>query len=131
MVIKYIIFVIDLKGGVGMDEQLLQRFEGEIVNIIYRNDDNGYTVAEFESEKDSFVAVGYLHGVAEGESVVLTGTWTKHNVYGEQLKVTMFEKKQPTTVEAIYRYLSSGIIKGVRESTAKKIVEKFGEESFR
>ena len=114
-----------------MDEQLLERFEGEIVNIIYRNDDNGYTVAEFESEKDSFVAVGYLHGVAEGESVVLTGTWTKHNVYGEQLKVTMFEKKQPTTTEAIYRYLSSGIIKGIRESTAKKIVEKFGEESLK
>lgn len=114
-----------------MDDKMLERFEGEIVNIIYRNEDNGYTVAEFESDKDCFVAVGYLHAVAEGERVVLTGTWTNHNVYGEQLKVTMFEKKQPTTVDAIYRYLSSGIIKGVRESTAKKIVEMFGEQSLK
>ncbi len=114
-----------------MSEHNLQRFEGEIVNVIYQNEDNGYKVVEFESDTESFVAVGYLHGVGAGERVVLTGSWTNHSVYGEQLKVTMFEKKQPDTCESIYKYLSSGIIKGIRESTAKKIVEMFGEQSLK
>ena len=113
-----------------MAEKELERYEGEIVNIIYQNEDNGYKVVEFENNDESFVAVGYLHGVAVGESVILTGSWINHSTYGEQLKVAMFEKKQPTTAEAIYKYLASGIIKGVRESTAKKIVEQFGEESL-
>ena len=114
-----------------MSEHNLQRFEGEIVNVIYQNEDNGYKVVEFESDTESFVAVGYLHGVGAGERVVLTGSWTNHSVYGEQLKITMFEKKQPDTCESIYKYLSSGIIKGIRESTAKKIVEMFGEQSLK
>lgn len=113
-----------------MAEKELERYEGEIVNIIYQNEDNGYKVVEFENDDESFVAVGYLHGVAVGENVILTGSWINHSTYGEQLKVVMFEKKQPTTAESIYRYLASGIIKGVRESTAKKIVEMFGEESL-
>lgn len=113
-----------------MAEKELERYEGEIVNIIYQNEDNGYKVVEFENDDEAFVAVGYLHGVAVGESVILTGNWINHSTYGEQLKVVMFEKKQPTTAESIYRYLASGIIKGVRESTAKKIVEMFGEESL-
>ncbi|MBQ7901479.1 MAG: ATP-dependent RecD-like DNA helicase [Clostridia bacterium] len=108
----------------------MERYEGDITNIIYQNDDNGYKVVEFENDNECFVAVGYLHGVAVGERVILTGNWINHNVYGEQLKVAMFEKKQPTTAEAIYKYLASGIIKGVRESTAKKIVEQFGDESL-
>ncbi len=108
----------------------LERYEGEIANIIYHNEDNGYKVVEFENDDQCFVAVGYLHGVAVGERVILTGSWINHSVYGEQLKVVMFEKKQPTTAESIYKYLASGIIKGVRESTAKKIVEMYGEESL-
>lgn len=114
-----------------MSQAQQKRYEGEVANIIYQNDENGYKVIEFETEKEQFVAVGYLTGVCTGEHVVLTGTWTNHNVYGEQLKVTMFEKKQPETCESIYKYLSSGIIKGVRESTARKIVEMFGEDSLR
>ena len=95
-------------------EKELERYEGEIVNIIYQNEDNGYKVVEFENDDEAFVAVGYLHGVAVGESVILTGNWINHSTYGEQLKVVMFEKKRPTTAESIYRYLASGIIKGVR-----------------
>ena len=113
-----------------MPECNLERYEGDIVNIIFQNEDNGYKVVELENDDECFVAVGYLHGVAVGDRVILTGSWINHNVYGEQLKVVMFEKKQPTTVEAIYKYLASGIIKGVREATAKKIVEQFGEEAL-
>ena len=108
----------------------LERVEGEVVNIIYQNEDNGYKVVEIENEKEFFVAVGYLHGVSVGEFVVLTGSWINHSVYGEQFKAEIFEKKLPGTRESIFRYLASGIIKGVRESTASKIIEKFGEESL-
>ena len=108
----------------------LERIEGEVVNIIYENEDNGYKVVEIENETDFFVAVGYLHGVSAGEFVVLTGSWINHSVYGEQFKAEIFEKKLPGTRESIYRYLASGIIKGVRESTAKKIIEKFGDKAL-
>ena len=62
--------------------------------------------------------------------MVLTGSWINHSVYGGQFKAEIFEKKLPGTRESIFRYLASGIIKGVRESTASKIIEKFGEESL-
>lgn len=114
-----------------MPEQNLERFEGEIVNVIYQNEDNGYKVVEFENDSECFVAVGYLPSVEAGERVVLTGKWTNHSAYGEQLKVTMFEKKQPDTCDSIYKYLSAGIVKGIREATAKKIVEKYGEDSLK
>lgn len=107
-----------------------ERLEGEVINIIYQNEDNGYKVVEIETKTACFVAVGYLHGVSVGEFVVLSGSWTNHNVYGEQFKAEIFEKKLPTTIDSIYRYLSSGIIKGIRTSTASKIIEMFGEQSL-
>lgn len=108
----------------------LIKVEGEVTDIIYSNDDNGYKVIEVENETDCFVAVGYMHGLSVGEYVTLTGKWTHHSVYGEQFKADMFEKRMPCSRETVYRYLASGIIKGIRESTAKKIVEKFGEKSL-
>ena len=108
----------------------LERLEGEVVNIIYQSDDSGYKVVEVEVKSDRVVVVGYLHGLSVGEFVVLTGSWINHNVYGEQFKVQMFEKKLPGTRESIFRYLASGIIKGIRESTAKKIIEAFGDEAL-
>jgi len=108
----------------------METVSGDVVGIIYSNDDNGYKVMEIENEDDSFIAVGYFHAVAEGESVKLTGKWTSHPTYGEQFKAEVFEKVLPATRSSIQRYLASGIIKGIRESTAKKIVEAFGEDSL-
>ncbi len=104
---------------------------GEIKTVIYENEDNGYKVVEVESEDDLFVAVGYMYGVGEGETVRFTGKWVSHRIYGEQFSVDMYEKSAPTTKAAIVKYLGSGIIKGVREATAKKIVDTFGEESLK
>ena len=73
----------------------LERIEGEVVNIIYENEDNGYKVVEVENSTEFFVAVGYLHGVSAGEFVALTGSWINHSVYGEQFKAEFFEKKLP------------------------------------
>ncbi len=109
----------------------MENITGDVVGIIYSNDDNGYKVIEIENDNDSFIAVGYFHGVAEGETVKLSGRWTSHPTYGEQFKSEVFEKILPATRSSIMRYLSSGIVKGIRESTAKKLVEKFGEDTLR
>ncbi len=103
---------------------------GEVVHIIYSNDENSYKVMEMENDKESFIAVGYFHAVAEGESLKLSGKWTSHPTYGDQFKAEMFEKILPATRESIERYLASGIIKGIRKATATKLVEKFGEDTL-
>ena len=108
----------------------METVSGDVVGIIYSNDDNGYKVIEIENDEDSFISVGYFHGVAEGETVKLTGKWISHPTYGEQFKAEVFEKILPATRSSIQRYLASGIIKGVRESTAKKLVEQFGEDTL-
>ncbi len=113
-----------------MPEIKSEQLEAVVENIIFKNEDNGYTVAEMEGEEYGFIAVGILYGINEGEKVILTGSWTDHPSYGEQFKVEMYEKKMPTTREEIQRYLASGIIKGIRKATAQKIVESFGEESL-
>lgn len=105
--------------------------QGEVTGIIYSNDANGYKVLEIENDEDFFVAVGYFHGVIEGETLKLTGKWINHATYGEQFKAELFEKTVPATRASIMRYLSSGIIKGVRESTARKLVEHFGEDTLK
>jgi len=109
----------------------LSTINGEVKTVIYENEDNGYKVIEVESEDDLFVAVGYMYGVGEGETVKLTGKWVSHRTYGEQFSVEMYEKSAPASKTAIIKYLGSGIIKGVREATAKKIVDVFGEDSLK
>ncbi len=113
-----------------MTNQELVKIEGEVTEIIYRNEDNGYVVIEVKNNKEFYTAVGYMHGISAGEYVILTGKWVTHNVYGEQFKTEIYEKKMPCSRDTIYRYLSSGIIKGIREATARKIVEEFGEDSL-
>jgi len=109
----------------------LENITGEVINIIYSSDNNGYKVMEVENEQEVFITVGYFHSVAEGETVRLTGKWTSHPTYGDQFKAELFEKILPTTRSAITKYLSSGIIKGIRKATAIKLVEKFGEDTLK
>ncbi|MBQ6895492.1 MAG: ATP-dependent RecD-like DNA helicase [Clostridia bacterium] len=104
---------------------------GELSHIIFTNEDNGYTVARFDGDNINFIAVGILYSVREGEKLELTGEWTEHSTYGEQFKVESFKKIMPTSCDDIGRYLSSGIIKGVRKATATKIIEAFGEDSLK
>ena len=104
--------------------------KGQIDNIIYTNESNGYTVCELLTETKLFTAVGYLPFVNIGDVIVATGEMIKHNVYGEQFKISNFEKVMPSSLNEIERYLGSGIIKGVGPVTAKKIVTKFADESI-
>ena len=100
--------------------------EGTIEDIIYKNESNGYTVCELRGEKDTVTAVGYMPFVNAGETLKVSGKWVTHPDYGEQLKVELYEKVLPQTVDAIAKYLASGIVKGVGPATAEKIVQKFG-----
>ncbi len=104
---------------------------GEIVAIIYRNEISGYTICNISGADDEDVTVvGFLPYVQEGEEVKIFGNWVNHPDYGKQLKVETFEKIMPKGIPAIEKYLASGIIKGVGIVTAKKLVNKFKEETI-
>lgn len=105
--------------------------EGQITSIIYKNDTNSYTVAEFQTtENQELTVVGYLPFINDGDSLKITGNIVKHPDYGEQLKIVTFEKLMPTTPEALEKYLSNGNFRGIGPATAKKIVNTFGTDTI-
>jgi len=105
-------------------------YEGIIEEIIFTNEINGYTVCEIRGEKDTITAVGFMPFINVGEMLKVSGVWVTHPDYGEQLKVELYEKMIPKTLEALELYLASGFIKGVGPASAKKIVKRFGEDTM-
>ena len=104
---------------------------GQIIDIIYKNELNSYTVATFETtEKEETTVVGYLPFINQGDNLTLTGNIVKHPDYGEQFKIITFEKTMPSTPEALERYLANGNFKGIGPATAKRIVKTFGENTI-
>lgn len=105
---------------------------GQIEEIIYQNESNSYTIAVFstEEEQEIITVVGYLPFIAVGDSLKLQGKMVVHQEYGEQFKIETFEKLMPQTAAALEKYLASGTIKGIGPATARKIIEKFGEETL-
>lgn len=108
----------------------LETIEGEIYEVIYQNEDNGYTVCDINCNKSLVTACGHMPFIAPGEGVRLTGKWVNHPDYGEQFSAATVEKKLPQKAASILLYLSSGAVSGVRESTAKKLVARFGEDTL-
>jgi len=104
--------------------------KGQITDVIYQNEINGYMVAEFKMEKEETIIVGCMPFINNGDSLKLIGQFVNHQEYGRQFKVETFEKIMPETLEALERYLAGGIISGVGPATAKKITDKFGEETL-
>ena len=104
--------------------------EGEVISIIYKNDVNSYTIAEFETEDDMLTIVGYLPFISIGDSLKIIGKFVEHQEYGKQFKVDTFEKKMPQTTKALERYLANCGIKGVGPATAQNIVNMFGEDTL-
>ncbi|MCL2355267.1 MAG: ATP-dependent RecD-like DNA helicase [Oscillospiraceae bacterium] len=104
--------------------------QGQIEEIIYQNQVNSYTVAEFHTKEDAIAIVGYLPFINKGDSLKLFGKYVTHQEYGEQFKVDTFEKAIPESAEAIEKYLAGGLIKGVGPATSKRIVDHFGEETL-
>lgn len=104
----------------------MEELTATTLEIVYRNEENGYTVATIEVGDAVHTAVGMLPGLREGERVVLTGEWTIHAVYGQQFRVSMCRLLPPDSREGLIRYLSSGAISGVGPVTATRIVDAFG-----
>lgn len=104
---------------------------GYIDHIIYRNDDNGYTVLNLIADAGEITCVGLFRYADEGECVTLTGEYIEHSVYGKQFSVKSYEITPPEDTESIIRYLGSGAIKGIGASLANRIVKEFGEDTFR
>jgi exodeoxyribonuclease V alpha subunit len=109
--------------------------EGLVENIIFYNEENSYAVfslATSDNEDDEpLMCVGYVPGITMGENIKITGTKVIHPTYGEQINVEVYEKTMPKSEKGIERYLSSGVIKGLGKRTAKRIVEKFGEDTLK
>ena len=103
---------------------------GEVRDIIYKNEINSYTIAEFETEEEITTIVGYLPFINSGDTLKLIGKFVEHKEYGRQFKIDTFEKMMPQTLNALERYLSNGNIKGIGETIAKRIIKKFGEETI-
>ena len=109
----------------------MEKLTGVIDHFLYRNETNGYGVMELTTEYDDVICVGTLSGYDEGEMVVVSGEYVIHPVYGQQLKIESIKAILPTGIMGIERYLSSGIIKGVGPKMAKRIVNEFGEDTFK
>ena len=108
-----------------------ETLKGTIENLVYRNEKNDYTVMEIVTDDDDLVcAVGIIPMSFEGEIVTLRGQWTYHKEFGKQFAFDSFEKTLPDDVDGIFKYLSSGTIKGIGPVTALKIVNRFGADSF-
>ena len=102
---------------------------GTVEGILFKNNDNGYTVLELDVGGEPVTAVGTLPLVCEGETVEIEGE-TVRSKYGEQFKIEKYRALPPRGEDAIVRYLSSGLVKGVGEVTASNIVKKFGEKTM-
>ena len=113
-----------------MQDNKLLRVEGAVENIVFRNDENGYTVLELADGDDYITAVGIMPLVSAGDNVVLFGTFTEHKSYGRQFAAQTCEVTRPTGAADILRYLSSGAVKGVGAATARRLVDEFGEATL-
>ena len=110
---------------------MLEEKQGSIVEIIFHNSENGYTVAIFETETEAFTAVGNLPGAAVGRNYVVRGEFIIHPTYGEQFSIKEFEETLPSTKDGIREFLSSGAMKGIGRKTAAAIVSHFGTDTLR
>ncbi len=106
------------------------KLKGTVTDITFRNDVNGYTVFAVDTGEEEITVVGITPDLKMGDKVELIGDYVYHSVYGRQFKAEFCNALMPETVEDLYHYLASGVIKGIRESTALKIVDKFGEKTF-
>jgi len=106
--------------------------DGTILNLIFQNEENGYTVLRLLTGDGELVTVvGTIPCAAPGENLIVTGRWMNHPVHGQQVQAEEVERHMPTTEDEILSYLSSGVIKGVGPATAGKIVQRFGTSALR
>lgn len=109
----------------------METIKGFIEHIIYRNNDNGYTVLNLINDGEEITCVGFFKTMDQGETIEAQGTYITHQVYGRQFKIEHYKILPPDDVVSIERYLGSGAIKGVGEALAARIVKMFGADTYR
>lgn len=109
----------------------METIKGYVEHIVYRNEENGYTVFNLNNDDGDLTCVGKLHYIEEGGLLELTGEYATHRLYGTQLQISSARVCEPEDLVSIERYLGSGAVKGVGASLAGKIVKKFREDTFR
>ena len=121
----------NLFGDIVPEEGGLIKLSGSVEHIIYSNEENGYTVADFGTDDDDLMTItGIMPYVNEGDSLIIYGEWKHNQRYGRQFSVSEYERYMPANASAILRYLSSGAIKGIGKKTAVKVVEQFGDDTL-
>ena len=113
-----------------MEAQDYLRLTGTVEHIVYQKEESGFTVLELASADELITVVGEMPGVAEGEELVLTGNYVAHPTFGSQFRVSVYERQLPATAGAIYKYLAAGAIKGIGPALARRIVDRFGENTL-
>lgn len=108
----------------------MEVLNGFVESIVFKSEETGYVVCKIRSEKNLISAVGTVPFIKEGQNVKLTGEWTVHKQFGNQFNIQDCEELLPNSLDGIEKYLSAGIIHGIGPITAKKIIEKFGEETL-
>ena len=112
------------------DTELLE-LSGTVDSIIYKNEENGYTVLRLLSTEEELVTVvGCFPYAAAGESMIISGSWTTHSVHGRQFKAEYAQRLLPSSANAIYDYLAGGAVRGIGPATALLIVNRFGDKSL-
>lgn len=117
----------NLSGNAAVEEITIR---GMVENVVYRNDNNGYTVLEIDSGGELITAVGELGVIDEGEGLILKGSYINHSRFGTQFQAVYCERQLPETAVSIKKYLSSGVIRGIGPALAKKIVDEFGDKTL-
>lgn len=106
--------------------------EGTVQSVVFQNEENGYTVLSLLTEQGEVVTVvGCIPYAAPGEGMTVTGVWITHPLYGPQITCEQVERRMPWEEEEIVSYLASGILKGVGQATAERLVERFGTDTLR
>ena len=109
----------------------METVQGYVEHIIFQNRENGYTVLNLAADGEEIICVGMCGGLSQGESIEAQGEYVEHPVYGTQLKLSSYRIVVPKDGAGMARYLGSGAVKGVGLALAARIVDKFGDDTFR
>ena len=109
----------------------MEKLEGYVDHIVYRNSENGYTVMQIICEGEELTCIGTFHDIGDGEQIEAAGHYVEHATYGRQFQIETYKIKAPEDEISVERYLGSGAIKGIGVALAARIVRRFKAETFR
>lgn len=116
-----------------MEKKMSETVTGYIDHVIFRNEENGYTVMVLKGmeEERELTCVGTFPAITQGAAIEASGNYTTHPVYGKQFQIASYVEKMPEDALAMERYLGSGAIKGIGAALAARIVRRFGDDTMR